>query len=172
MGFTPMEEESYARFMLYDMMDHPPFTLQTGHARLQAEKKAALERKYKGLRTAKAREKALSDCERAAERRPGDLYVQGALLNHYVGLNLRAEAIDLMRLMLEQVPGDYVLMTKLAGEYMRTGKGPEAEALFRKAIAINPYYYVAQHNLQVLLLRREGKAPPEPDPGVTTQPPP
>jgi tetratricopeptide (TPR) repeat protein len=154
LGYTLIEEAFWDRFMLQDMMDKPPFTHQLDHERRHAEEVDAFNAKYANRMDEKTQRHALDVSRRAAAARPDDLYLQKALLNHYDLLKMTNDAIRQLEAIVEVIPTDYITLSQLAGAYMRRGDDAEAEKLFLRAIAIDPYYYVAQHNIAVLRQRR------------------
>lgn len=159
LGYTLIERHSFDRFMLEGMIGHPPFTHQVRHEQRYARKQAELASRYEGRLTAEARRAALASCEGEVARRPDDLYLRRALVNHYLELGLRTEAIRQLEYLVGRMPGDYILIAQLAGEHMHLGHDEEAGRLLRRAIAINPYYYVARHNLAVLMERKGRERP-------------
>lgn len=158
LGFTFFEEAFYDRFMLEEMIGQPPFTIQTGHKQMYAQKKAALAAKYRGRFTAKNLQRAVAESEQALARDPDDLYLRKGLLNHYLGLKMRDPAIAQLEKIVQTIPSDYFMLTKLAGELMRRGDEDRAAEPFRQALRLNPYLFVAQNNLAVLEYRRRTRA--------------
>lgn len=175
LGFTFFEEAFYDRFMLEEMIGRPPFTNQTGHDRTYAQKKAALTAKYRGRFTAENLRQALAESERALARDPNDLYLRKGLVNHYLGLKMRGPAIEQLEQIVRAIPTDYFMLAKLGGETMRLGEEDQAALLFRRALQLNPYLFVAQNNLGVLKYRQEmreqGKPPAIEDAGGDRLPP-
>jgi tetratricopeptide (TPR) repeat protein len=175
LGFTFFEEAFYDRFMLEEMIGQPPFTNQTGHDQMYAQKKAALAAKYRGRFTAKHLQQAVAESEEALARDPDDLYLRRGLVNHYLGLKMRDPAIQQLEKIVQAIPTDYFMLSKLAGELMRRGDEDRAAALFRQALRLNPYLFVAQNNLTVLeyrqRMRAQGKQPVIEDAGGDRLPP-
>ena len=175
LGFTFFEEAFYDRFMLEEMIGQPPFTSQTGHDAMYARKKAALADKYRGRFTADGLQEALAESEQALARDPDDLYLRRGLLNYYLGLKMRDPAIEQMEKIVQAIPTDYFMLAKLAGELMRRGDEDTAAALFRQALRLNPYLFVARNNLSVLeyrqAMRAKGLQPAIEDAGGDRLPP-
>ena len=175
LGFTFFEEAFYDRFMLEEMIGQPPFTNQTGHDQMYAQKKAALAAKYRARFTAKNLQEAVAESEQALARDPDDLYLRKGLVNHYLGLKMRDPAIEQLEKIVQAIPTDYFMLSKLAGELMRRGDEDKATSLFRQALRLNPYLFVAQNNLSVLEYRRrmraQGKPPTIEDAGGDRLPP-
>ena len=175
LGFTFFEEAFYDRFMLEEMIGRPPFTNQTGHDGIYARKKEALAAKYRGRFTAEDLRRAVAESEAAVARDPEDLYLRKGLVNHYLGLKMRDPAIARLEEIVNTIPGDYFMLAKLGGELMRRGDEDRAAALFRQALRLNPYLFVAQNNLAVLEYRQEmrskGKPPAIEDAGGDHLPP-
>ena len=162
LGFTFFEEAFYDRFMLEEMIDRPPFTNQTGHDQRYTRKKAALAAKYRGRFTAENLRQAVAESEQALARDPDDLYLRKGLVNHYLGLKMRDPAIEQLERIVRAIPTDYFMLAKLGGETMRRGDEDKAASLFRRALRLNPYFFVAQHNLGVLKYRQEMRAQGQP----------
>ena len=116
LGFTFFEEAFYDRFMLEEMIGRPPFTNQTGHDRMYAQKKAALAAKYRGRFTAENLRQAVAESEQALARDPDDLYLRKGLVNHYLGLKMRDPAIEQLEQIVQAIPTDYFMLAKLGGE--------------------------------------------------------
>ena len=175
LGFTFFEEAFYDRFMLEEMINQPPFTSRTGHGALYARKKAALAAKYRGLFTADNLQRAVKESEDAVAQHPGDLYLRRGLVNHYLGLKMRDPAIEQMEKIAQAIPTDYFTLAKLGGELMRRGDEDRAAELFRQALRLNPYLFLAQNNLAVLeyrqKIRAQGKEPEIEDAGGDRLPP-
>jgi tetratricopeptide (TPR) repeat protein len=79
-------------------------------------------------------------------------------MNHYLGLKMRDPAIEELERIVEAIPTDYFMLAKLGGETMRRGDEDQATSLFRRALRLNPYLFVAQNNLAVLKYRQEMRA--------------
>ena len=175
LGFTFFEEAFYDRFMLEEMIGQPPFTSQTEHALIYAQKKAALAEKYRGQFTPEKLRKAVEESEQALARQPDDLYLRKGLANHFLGLKMRDAAIEQLEKIVETIPTDFYLLTRLGGELMRRGNEDTAAALFHRALQLNPYLYVARNNLSVLEYRQQtrakGQQPIIEDAGGDQQPP-
>lgn len=175
LGFTFFEEAFYDRFMLEEMIGQPPFTSQTGHNRIYAQRKAALAAKYRGGFTPEHLRQAVAESEQAAASDPDDLYLQKGLMNHYLGLKMRDPAIGQMEKIVKAIPTDYFMLARLGGELMRRGDENRATAPFRQALRLNPYLFIARNNLNVLeyrqKMRAEGKQPVIEDAGGDSLPP-
>ena len=110
----------------------------------------------------------MESCRKTVSENPDDLYLRQSLINHYLDLQMRPDAIREMELIRARQPDNYLLLAKLAGDYLREGNEVAAEALFVQTLRINPYYEVARHNLTVLRERRklrESGTPHEQQPG-------
>lgn len=175
LGFTFFEEAFYDRFMLEEMIGQPPFTSQTGHERIYTQKKAALAVKYRGRFTPENLRQAIAESEQALGRDPEDLYLRRGLVNHYLGLKMRHPAIKQLEKLVQTIPTDYFTLAKLGGELMRRGDEDKAASLFRQALRLNPYLFIAQNNLSVLEYRQrtraQGKQPVIEDAGGDRLPP-
>jgi tetratricopeptide (TPR) repeat protein len=139
------------------------------------KKKAALAAKYSGRFTVENLRRAVAESERALARDPDDLYLRKGLVNHYLALKMRDAAIEQMEPIVQAIPTDYFMLSKLAGEMMRRGDEDQAALLFRRALQLNPYFFVAQNNLGVLKyrqrMREQGKEPAIEDAGGDRLPP-
>jgi len=175
LGFTFFEEAFYDRFMLEEMIGKPPFTTQTGHDGMYAQKKAVLAAKYRGRFTEDNLQLAVAESEKALARDPDDLYLRKGLLNHYIGLRIRGSAIEQLEKIVQVIPNDYFMLAKLGGELMRRGDEDRAASLFQQALRLNPYLFVARQNLGVLEyrqgMRAQGKQPVIEDAGGDRLPP-
>ena len=175
LGFTFFEEAFYDRFMLEEMINQPPFTSRIGHEALYARKKAALAAKYRGRFTPDNLRRAVQASEEAVARHPDDLYLRRGLVNHYLGLKMREPAIQQMEELVRSIPTDYYTLARLGGELMRHGDEDRAAELFRQALRLNPYLYVAQNNLAVYenrqRIRAQGREPEIEDAGGDRLPP-
>ncbi len=169
LGFTFLAEALCDRFMLHEMLNRPPFTEQTQHRELYVREWSDLVVKYRGRFTPDGLKGALADAEAALTRDPGDLYLRKNLVDHLIHLTMRDRAIEELERIVKVIPTDYFMLDRLAGESMRRGDEEKAIGLFEKAVTLDPYLRVAQHNLGVLQYRKktraEGKTPDIEDEG-------
>ncbi len=155
LGYTVVEHERYDRFILEEMMGKAPFTGQQGHEERHARLLREHENKYAGILTSKTEAEALAACREQMDIHPDDLYVRRTYLNHCSKLDQSEEAIQVLEHLVERQPKNYFFLSMLAGEHMSLGRDESAKQLFKDALAINPYYYVARHNLAVLRAREQ-----------------
>ncbi len=157
LGFTFLEESYCDRLMLEDLVAKPPFTHQTEHDSFYRMRMAELTAKYEGKFTERGIAAALAACEKTVARHPDDLYLRKSLLNQYLELKRRDKTVEQLEVIVKAIPTDYFMVAKLAGEYMRRREDEKATALFKEALALNPYYYVPKHNLEVLAYRKRSR---------------
>ena len=69
-------------------------------------------------------------------------------------LGLAAEAERTLRVLAQRRPKDPVVLNNLGALYLRVGRLPEAEAVLRKAVDLDPKGFEARANLAGVLERR------------------
>ena len=151
LAYGSLEQRRVKGSMVEGLLSQPPFTLQWRHEQRYQQQLVAWEKEKAALGDGQAVKDSLLGAEGAFANRPDDLYVRESLLRQYQQFpDGVAQAVEQARYLVGLIPGDYLMHTELANLLRRQGKTVEARQEYLTALKLNPYYYVARNNLEVL----------------------